>query len=206
MEKIKYEPVIITGPSGAGKTALVDYITLKNNLFEEAIGVTTREKRENETAKMQFIDKEEFERLIKMDKFIEFCQYNGNYYGTCKTEFLKLNDSYVIFNVGYSSAKIIKETFNNSYMIYLLPPTNEELIFRLGDRNYERYILGMKETIQNALKYEYLLISKTNDFETIYNDFIDIIEMNSKSKQKRMTLLKNRDFVKSFYEKGDILC
>lgn len=85
-------------------------------------------------------------------------------------------------------------------MIYLLPPTKEELLKRLGDRGMERYNLGIEETINNAFKYEYLLLSQPDDLNTTYCDFMDIIEEKSKAQQKRLILAKNKDFVNNFYK------
>ncbi len=200
MIKNQYSPIIISGPSGAGKTKLVEFIEKQNPIFLEAVGLTTRKKRENEVEKMNFITKEEFEALINQDKLIEYCIYNNNYYGMCKEELEKLKYYNLIFNVGYSSAKIIKEMYGNSYMIYLLPPNKEELLKRLGNRDYNRYELGIIETIQHALKYDYLLISLTDNLEKTYFDFMEIIEEKSKSQQKRLTLSKNKDFVNNFYK------
>lgn len=123
----------------------------------------------------------------------------GNYYGVSKDEFEKLQDHYLIFNVGYSSAKVIKSMYHDTYMIYLLPPTKEELLRRLGDRGQERYELGIQETMNNALKFDYLLLSQPNDLERTYNDFMEIIEQKSPSKQRKLILAKNRDFINNFY-------
>ena len=199
MEKFEYSPIVISGPSGSGKSVLIEYIENQNPLFLEATGSTTRQKREIETGRMYFISKQEFELLIQTGRLIEYCIYNGNYYGVSKDEFEKLQDNYLIFNVGYSSAKVIKSMYQNTYMIYLLPPTKEELLRRLGDRGQERYELGIQETLNNALKFDYLLLSQPNDLETTYNDFMEIIEQKSPSKQKKLILAKNRDFINNFY-------
>lgn len=199
MKKYKNSPIVITGPSGAGKTELINYIEENNVTYLEATGSTTREKRKNETGRMNFISKAEFEILIQTNSLIEYCLYNGNYYGVAMSEFEKLDKYHLMFNVGYSSAKVIKEIHDNTIMIYLLPPNKKELLRRIGNRGYNRYLLGIEETMANALKYDYLLISQTDDFHSTYNDFIDISEQKSNSNQKRLVLAKNRDFVRNFY-------
>ncbi len=200
MNNFKYPPIVISGPSGAGKSEFIEFVEKNNPLFLEAMGSTTREKRPIEHGKMHFISKDEFEKLILSGELIEYTKYNGNYYGVSKKEFEKLTDYYMIFNVGYSSAKIIKSLHQNTRMIYLLPPTKEELLERIGDRGYERYLLGIEETVKYALKYEYLLLSITNDLETTYNDFMDIVDQNSEAQQKKLILAKNKDFINSFYK------
>lgn len=200
MKNKEYDPIVISGPSGSGKSVLIEYIEKQNPLFLEATGSTTRKKREGETGRMYFINKEEFELLIKNGGLIEYCIYNGNYYGVSKKEFEKLKEYHLIFNVGYSSAKEIKYMYQDTHMIYLLPPTKEELLKRLGDRGIERYNLGIEETINNAFKYEYLLLSQPDDLKTTYCDFMDIVEEKSKAKQKKLILAKNKDFVNNFYK------
>ena len=192
-------PIVISGPSGSGKSLLID---VEKNYpdFLEATGVTTREKRENEIGKMDFITKEEFEKLIVDNDLIEYCTYNHNYYGVSKKEFQKLIDYHLMFNVGYTSAKVIKNLYPNTFMIYLLPPTKEELLRRLGNRGYERYLTGMNETMDNAFNYDYLLISLTDDLYSTTNCLMDIVNQKSESKKRKLTLAKNKDFINSFYK------
>lgn len=90
--------------------------------------------------------------------------------------------------------------YEDSTMIYLMPPTKEELLRRLGDRGKERYLLGIQETMDYALKYDYLLLSLTNDMKTTTDDFMDIVNQKEESKQKRLVLAKNRDFINNFYK------
>lgn len=199
MKKYENEPIVISGPSGSGKSELVNYIENKYPEFLEATGMTTREKRKTEIGKMYFVSKNEFETLISQNVLIEYCIYNNNYYGIPKSELEKLEQYHVIFNVSYSSAKEIKKMYQGTKMIYLLPPSKSELLRRLGDRGEERYLLGMEETMLNAFKYEYLLISLTDNIEKTAEDFMDIVNQNYSSIQKRLILAKNRDFVNSFY-------
>lgn len=201
MENINnYNPIIITGPSGSGKSTIVNYIVDNNSLFIEAEGVTTREKRKNETDKIISISFDEFNRLIEKDLLIEYSKYNGNYYGIPKAEYVKLKEKYLLFNVGYSSAKIIKSNYVDSIMIFLLPPTRKDLVDRLGDRyNDYRYQSGKIETINNIANYDYLLISKNNDLAGTYRDFIDIVNKTKNSEKFKVKSLKNDMFIKSFY-------
>lgn len=200
MSIIRNSPIVITGPSGVGKDALIRYVESNNSEYLEAIGATTRKKRKIETGKMIFLTRKKFEYLIQTNSLIEYTIYNGNYYGVAKSEFEKLKEYHVMFNVGYSSARIIKETFNDTFMIYLLPPNKEELLRRIGDRGYERYLIGIEETMKNAFKYDYLLISQTDDLESTYADFLDIVSKTHVSQQLRLTRAKNIDFVRNFYK------
>ena len=196
---MKKNPIVISGPSGSGKSALIDNIEKKDSTFKEAVGVTTRERRPMEIAKMDFISKEEFQKLIEENNLIEYSIYNNNYYGVSKSEFEKMEYFNLIFNVSYSSAHVIQSIYPDTNMVYLLPPNKEELLRRLGDRDYERYLVGIKETMEYALLYDYLLISQTNDLDKTTDDFMDIISQNDRGKQKKLTIAKNKDFIRNFY-------
>ena len=198
----KNNPVVISGPSGSGKSELIDCIEKEYPLFIEATGMTTRERRENEVGKMNFVSREEFEDYIKGDELIEYCIYNNNYYGVPKSEFDKLYDYYVIFNVGYPSAKVIQGIYQNTFMIYLLPPNEEELLRRFGDRDNNRFLLGIEETMNYAFNYDYLLISDRDEVEKAASDFLDIVTQSGDYQQKKLILSKNRDFVSNFYKRG----
>lgn len=195
-----YSPIVITGPSGSGKSVLIEYIEQNNPLFIEAYGATTREKRENETGKMYFISHDEFEQLIDKNLLIEYCIYRNNYYGVLKSELEKLRERYVMFNVGYSSAQVIQSMQKSTFMIYLLPPNKEELLRRLGDRGYERYLLGIEETVNNAEKFDYLLLSQTDNLKGTYEDFMNIVEQKNDYQKSKMVLARNKDFIKNFYK------
>ena len=195
-----YSPIVITGSSGSGKSVLIEYIEQNNPLFIEAYGATTREKRENETGKMYFISHDEFEQLIDKNLLIEYCIYRNNYYGVLKSELEKLRERYVMFNVGYSSAQVIQSMQKSTFMIYLLPPNKEELLRRLGDRGYERYLLGIEETVNNAEKFDYLLLSQTDNLKGTYEDFMNIVEQKNDYQKSKMVLARNKDFIKNFYK------
>lgn len=203
MNKIENSPIVISGPSGAGKSELIDYVEKKYPTFLEATGITTREKRKVEVGRMYFVSKEEFQRLILSNGLIEYCMFNNNFYGVPKSEFDKLKEYHLMFNVGYTSAREIKNIYEDTKMIYLLPPTSEELIRRLGDRGKERYIIGIQETVDYAFKYDYLLISITNNLQQTADDLMDIVNQKNTAQQKKLILAKNRDFVNNFYKKGD---
>lgn len=196
----EYSPIVISGPSGAGKSELISYIEKRNNLFLEATGCTTRERRQNEVGRMDFVSKNYFENLIKNDELIEYCIYNGNYYGVPKSELLKLAQNYLIFNVNYGSAKVIRQLRDNAMLIYLMPPTKGELLKRIGQRGEERYRIGIEDTMNYALNYDYLLISQTDNFDLIYDDFLDIAYQKDESKSKKLIHAKNKDFINNFYK------
>ena len=192
-------PIVITGPSGAGKTELINYITKKYDMFIEASGFTTRPRRDTDNENIKSISIDEFEKLILNDNLIEYCLYNGNYYGIPKSEFKKLEKYNLLFNVGYSSAEVIKKMYQETLMIYLLPPNKEELLRRFGERERERYLLGIEETKKNANKYQYLLVSETNDLEKTCDNFLKIFRKNEREVQEKLKMESNKKFIEDFY-------
>ncbi len=192
---MEHIPIVITGPSGTGKTKLIEYITNRNIEYTEAVGVTTRERRKTDK-NINFITKENFVNLINEHRLIEYTIFNGNYYGMPINELDKLKRQSVIFDVGYSSAKLVKMTYNKTKMIYMLPPSEEELIKRLKkeNRDINRFVLGKNETLKNSQYYDYLLISDTDNMEAIYQNFINIVEKN-----KKTDIDKKEKFIEDFY-------
>lgn len=192
---MEHIPIVITGPSGTGKTKLIEYIANRNIEYTEAVGVTTRERRKTDR-NINFTTKENFVKLINEHRLIEYTIYNGNYYGMPINELDKLKRQSVIFDVGYSSAKLVKMTYNKTKMIYMLPPSEEELIKRLKkeNRDINRFVLGKNETLKNSQYYDYLLISDTDNMEAIYQNFINIVEKNEKT-----DIDKKEKFIEDFY-------
>ncbi len=195
-----YSPIVLSGPSGAGKTELIDYLISKDNIFEEAPGITTRERRPGEVGNTEFVTMKEFLELKEHDQLIQYAEYNGNYYGTLKSALNLLQYKQVLFNMGYAGTMALKELRPDSSLIYILPPTKEEIIKRMGNRGKERYGLGMEQTMNSIDIYDYLLISYTNNLEYLYDDFMDIFLDNEKGKEKSLTLTKNKDFMRNFYK------
>ena len=198
----KYDPIVISGPSGSGKNHFVAYAVSQDEIFHEAQGCTTRERREGETNEMFFLSVEEFEELIQNNQLIDFTIYDKNYYGTPLSEYDKLDDKRVIFNVTSDGGIVIKNDYRGTFLIYMLPPNREELLRRLGDRGQDRYTAGIKDVLNNASYYEYLLISSTQDLNKIYEDFLSVVDRKEDGKKKRMIEKSNSDFIKNFYSEG----
>ena len=153
-----FSPIVISGPSGAGKTELIDYFKKRDSIFEEAPGVTTRPRRVGETGNTDFITMDEFKRHIENDELIQYAKYNDNYYGTLKTALGLLHCKQVLFNMSYNGTMSLKRLRPDSSLIYVLPPTKEEIIRRMGDRDKRRYQIGLEQTLNSIDTYDYLLI------------------------------------------------
>ena len=160
---------VISGPSGVGKDTIVNEY-LKENDAHLSVSVTTRNPREGEIhgTHYYFYTNEEFEDRIKKGDFLEYATYNNCYYGTPKSKIEeKLNEGInVILVIEVQGAKKVKELIKESVLIFILPPSIEELEERLKVRN-----LDSEEMIQNRLKiaeeeikeagfYDYVLVNK----------------------------------------------
>ena len=189
--------VILSSPSGAGKTSLVKKISTKNN-FSISISHTTRKPRSNEINGVDyfFVTNNEFKKLISEGKFLEYAKVFKNYYGSSKETVIKKLDKgeNVIFDIDWQGTEQIKQK-NLKYQIvtvFILPPTREELFKRLLNRDLndeKKAMKRMKQFDDDVLHWKnYDLVVINDDFDVCYKKIIDYI--NSK---KNNNNLKNYD-------------
>ena len=141
--------IVISGPSGVGKgTICKELVKYFDGWF--SVSVTTRAQREGEIHGKDYfyVTKEEFEEKIRDDDFLEYATYNNNYYGTLKSKINeKINDKIDVFvEIEVKGAKNIKNIYKDSVLIYILPPSLQELEDRLRGRNTED-----EDTIRNRM-------------------------------------------------------
>jgi len=165
---------IVSGPSGVGKTVLCNAIV---NKFAPdvvySISTTSREPRGGETNGQEyfFCTAEEFERAIERDEFAEWAFVHGNYYGTPRRFLVEKLDAgrHVILNIDVQGAMKIREKFPESIMIFILPPTFDELESRIRKRNMDSEH-SLRHRLENARKeldyrdqYRYTVINDNLD-------------------------------------------
>ena len=170
--------VILSSPSGAGKTTLVKKISLENNFFT-SISYTTRKPRANEIngSDYFFVSKEEFEKLIRENKFLEHAKVFNNYYGSLKdTVIRRLNmGEDVIFDIDWQGTEQIKEKKlkYETITIFILPPSRNELFKRLLNRDQNDKKIAnerMKQFNEDVLhwkNYDFVVIN--DELENCYN-------------------------------------
>jgi len=168
MKKGKF--IIISGPSGVGKGTI--YGRLRKELGGwYSVSMTTRGMRDGEVDGVDyyFISKEEFKKGIGDGKLLEYNIYNDNYYGTPKDKVLeKLDEGVNVFlEIDVNGARNIKNTFPDALLIYIAPPSIEELRERLINRGTEDL-----ETIEKRLKIANDELKQVNfyDYVVVNND------------------------------------
>lgn len=166
--------IVLSGPSGSGKNTICDEVKKNNLNIWESISMTSRSPRDGEIdgKDYYFVSSKEFEEKIKEDKFLEYAEFAGNYYGTPRENIQKHldNGEDVILVIEIQGALQIKKKLPQALFVFLLPPSMAELKRRLTDRKteskskiMERFETAYKE-INELSKYNYVIINdKVND-------------------------------------------
>ena len=165
--------VVFSGPSGCGKDTVLEKVKEKGCVFDKTVSVTTRTIRSNETDGVDyyFTSKEDFQKKIDNNEFVEYTLYSGNYYGTLKTEVEnRVNKGgCVLLKIEVEGAENIKKAFPEAVSIFIFPPSKEELKKRLIGRGTEteeslniRYSVALKE-MEKAPNYDYVVINDNVD-------------------------------------------
>jgi len=165
--------VILSSPSGVGKTTLTKKIQQKYHNFKISVSHTTRLPRSNEVdgVDYHFVSHKKFENLISENKFYEYAKIFENYYGTLKKnvdETIKLND--IIFDIDWQGTKQLSKFKNlNLIKIYLITNNKEELKNRLIKRNQntqeeiQKRFNSFDEDVKHWNDYDYIIINKNLD-------------------------------------------
>jgi guanylate kinase len=194
--------VILSSPSGAGKTTLVNLLS-KNNNFEISISHTTRKPRPNESdgKDYYFVSDQEFKRLIKNEEFLEYAKVFNNYYGTTRTPVINnLNKGKnVLFDIDWQGADQIKNKNLDFKLItfFILPPSKEILYERLSNRDMKDKLIAeerMKQFERDVLhwiNYNYVVIN--DDLNSCYDKIQNLIkaEINDGSKDYDLEYIRN---------------
>ena len=171
MKNNKAKLIIFTGPSGVGKgTILSDFFKKVDNNIVYSISNTTRSPRDGEINGMHyfFISKEEFEKMIQENSFLEYAKYSENYYGTNK-KFVdeKISEGKsVLLEIELQGALQVMKKRPDAVTIFIKPPSFEELEKRLRGRHSEseesilKRLNAAKEELSNADKFHYTIENK----------------------------------------------
>lgn len=185
--------VVISAPSGAGKTTIIQKLLNQDNDLAFVVSTTTRKKRESEieSASYYFIEKDHFKLKISNNDFAEWACVHGNYYGTTKKEIdrIKSAGKIPLFDVDVQGACNFKRYLTDAIYIFIIPPSLEILEERLKNRQTDTEdqikvrFAGALQEISEHQNYDYIVIN--DDLETAVNDIRSIIRTEL-LKQKRM--------------------
>lgn len=178
--------LIISSPSGAGKTSIVKKLVENDDKLVTSISVTTRDRRSNEIEGRDyfFVNQDEFDKLKNEDGFLEYASVFGNNYGSPQKFILdKIEEGFdLLFDIDWQGAQSLKKKLGNlAVTIFILPPSMEELRRRLSSRNQDSEDVISKrmekahQEISHYNEYEYIVINK--DFEETIERIQNIISL-----------------------------
>ena len=185
--------VILSSPSGAGKTTLVKLLS-ENKNFYTSISHTTRKPRSNEIPDQDyyFTNNEKFEGLVKNEEFLEYAKVFNHFYGTTRTPVIeKLEKGQnVLFDIDWQGADQIKNKKLNYKLItfFILPPSKKVLFERLSNRDMKDKLIvdeRMKEFSRDVLhwiNYDYVIIN--DDLKECYSKINNLIEAETNNGSK----------------------
>ena len=189
--------LVISSPSGAGKTTICKKLVDDLDGIELSVSVTTRKKRKDEIEGKHYYFKSdnEFQKLIKKSKFLEYANVFGYFYGTLKNEILSKieNGLDVIVDIDWQGTRQIENYLPDDIVkVFILPPSMEELENRLGKRaseNEENFLKRMSEAKKEISHYkEYDFVIVNNDIETAVNQIKSILFSERLRRHRQLSL------------------
>ncbi len=185
--------IIVSSPSGVGKTTLVRLLVKRNKNFEISISKTTRAPRRNEIEgkDYHFINEEKFNDLIKTKSFYEYARVFNNLYGTLKDPVINhlSHGKNVLFDIDWQGSEQIRKLKLKDKLIsiFILPPNIKTLRDRLSNRDMKDKLIlkermcQFKNDVLHWKKYDYTVIN--NDLEEYYKAIMSIIDCEKKGKK-----------------------
>ena len=191
--------IVITAPSGAGKTTIVRHLLKKFDFLDFSISATTRKKRKHEKhgKDYYFMTVDEFKQMRRRRKFLEWEEvYENQFYGTLKSEVERIweEEKHIVFDVDVKGAKDIKKSYpDETLAIFIKPPSIEELWNRLRNRKTEdeaslkKRFARSKRELKYEKKFDKVLVNDDlaialKEAEEMVLDFIQPKKSKSKSK------------------------
>jgi guanylate kinase len=165
---VKGSLFIVSAPSGAGKTSLVNALVKGFPNVCVSISFTTRPRRsqEQEAVDYYFVTQEDFKAKLKEGVFLEHAQVFGQFYGTSRAwvEEMRVKGMDVILEIDWQGARQVRAQFVEALSVFILPPSREALLERLQKRHtadkveiVNQRIMGMKDQVSHYAEYDYLL-------------------------------------------------
>jgi guanylate kinase len=183
-EKSKGTLFVVTAPSGAGKTSLIDAVMKDDPSLKISVSYTTRKPRpgEKDGVDYHFVDPQTFRRMQERGDFLESAEVHGNHYGTAKQVILDAlaAGEDMILEIDWQGAREVRRLYPQSVGIFILPPTVDELERRMraraqdSDAVIRQRVTNAREELAHAGEFKYAIINK--DFETARRELASIIQ------------------------------
>ena len=175
---------VVTAPSGAGKTSLIDAVMRDDPSLKISVSYTTRAPRpgEKEAVDYHFVDVPTFRSMESRGEFLESAEVHGNHYGTAKRVILDAmaKGEEMILEIDWQGAQQVRRLYPDCVGIFILPPSVEELERRMRSRGQDseavirQRLANAKEELAHVGEFKYAIIN--NNFETARRELANIIE------------------------------
>ena len=177
-------PLIISSPSGGGKTTITKLLLERRSDVGYSVSATTRPPRNGEVHSRDyfFVSRPEFEAMRERGAFAESAEVHGNWYATLKSQvdLVLSQERHVIMDIDVQGARQFKAAYPESVTVFLFPPSAEALMRRLTSRRTETEeafrtrVMGAREELRAAVSYQYAVVN--DDLESAYRAVSSIID------------------------------
>lgn len=162
-------PLVLSSPSGGGKTTIAKSLLAARDDLGYSISATTRAMRpgEEEGKDYFFLGRREFEHRVRQGEFVESAEYGGELYGTLRSQIAAVLESgrHVVLDIEIHGAREVKRLFPDAVLVFIVPPSAQELMQRLGGRtgtraaNLERRLRRAVDELAEAASYDYVVVN-----------------------------------------------
>ncbi len=194
--------LVVSAPAGCGKDTILEKVLERDNNIFYSVSATSRAMRpgEKDGVSYYFKTREEFEQMINSGELLEYTEYCGNYYGTPKKAVMDMLEQGkdVVLKIEIEGAANVKKIFPEAVMVFILPPSMNELDRRLHKRGTEdeetikKRLLTAKKELEAAEAYDFAIVN--GDLDEAVDSFMSVV------KGQRFTIDRMKDFIKSIKE------
>ena len=202
-ENLNHEPllIVVSSPSGAGKTSVCRRILENNDSIQISISATTRKPRKNEVDGIDynFISREDFQNRIKNNEFLEYAEVFDSFYGSLTKDVEKITKikKDVLFDIDWQGTQQLYQSKpSNLVSIFILPPSKDEIENRLRQRKVDsgddesiinKRMSKFKDEISHWVEYDYVVIN--NKLEACVDEILNIIHVERKKRRRQLNLV-----------------
>lgn len=167
---MKAFPLVLSSPSGGGKTTIAQALLAARDDVGYSVSATTRPPRPGEVDGKDyfFLSREEFQRRVAADEFVEHAEYSGARYGTLKSQLAAVLASgrHAVLDIEIQGARAVKALYPEAVLVFIVPPSAEELFRRLGGESgtrgpsLEQRLKRAVDELAVALEYDYIVVNE----------------------------------------------